>query len=101
MVPGYGAPLWDSAQAVDEQFGPSAWLVSRLESPVCLKRHLTGVPCAVSVGCLQSIQHAAGACNGFLRVIPSERILENVDFHMGWWAHSAPLGAEVSQQSGP
>ena len=84
------APLWDSAQAVDEQSGPSAWPVSRLESPARLKRRLAGVPCTVSVSCLQSIQHAADACNGFLWVTLSGRILENADFHKGWWVHSAP-----------
>ena len=41
--------LRDSAQAVDEQPGPSAWPVPRLESPVRLKRRLARVPCAVSV----------------------------------------------------
>ena len=58
-----------------------------------LKRRLARVPCAVSVSCLQSIQHATGARNGFLQVTPSGRILENVDFHTGWWAHSAPCSA--------
>ena len=93
MVPDCGALLWDSAWVVDEQFGPSTWLESRLESLAHLKRCLAGVPCAVSVSCLQSIQHAAGACNGFLQVTPSGRILENADFHMGWWVHSAPCSA--------
>ena len=106
MVPGHGVSLWDSARAVDEQFGPSAWLESRLESPVHLKRCLTRVPCTVSVSCLQSIQHAADACNGFLQVTPSGRILENAGFLMGWRAHLAPLlcrgqGTKVSQQPCP
>ena len=60
----------------------------------------------MSVSYLQSIQHAAGACNGFLQVTPSGRILENAGFLMGWRVHSAPLqsrgqGAEVLQQPCP
>ena len=78
---------------VDEQLGPSAWLESRLESLAHLKRCLAGVPCAMSISHLQGIQHATGACNGFLWVTPSGRILENVDFHTGWWAHLAPCSA--------
>ena len=73
-------------QLVDKQFGPSAWLESGLESPVHLKRCLTGVPCAVSVGYLLSIQHAVDAHNRFLWVLPAGRILENAGFHMGRWA---------------
>ena len=106
VLPAASTHEWDSTQAVDEQSGPSAWLMSGLESPVCLKRCLTGVPCAVSVSYLQSIQHAAGACNGFLQVTPSGRILENAGFLAGWRVHSAPLlcrgqGAGVSQQPCP
>ena len=97
---------WDSTQAVDEWPGPSAWLVSRLESLVHLKRCLAGVPWTVPISCLQSIQHAAGACNRFLQVTPSGRILENAGFLASWRVHLAPLlcrgqGAGVSQQPCP
>ena len=65
--------------------------VENVESKLQRKDDHTWTPAlTVPISCLQSIQHATGACNRFLQVTPSGRILENADFHMGWWAHSAP-----------